>query len=83
MNNLYRDIDGSKRLGAYITMKPDKRYNASIKFHNGYTKAKLFYTYEEAHAWIDENYESVRAGYYDDPIEGIVALRYYGTKMNR
>ena len=73
MNNLYKGKEG-----ACITKKPNGRYYASIKFYKGCTKTKLFYTYEEGHAWIDENYESVKAGYYDDPIEGRVTLRNYG-----
>jgi hypothetical protein len=67
------------RVGAFLSKKRNGRYYASIKFYPGYTKTKLFYTIEEGRAWIDENYDTVKSGFYDDPIEGTVALRYYDT----
>jgi hypothetical protein len=51
MANLYP----TKRTGYYIYKKPDRheRYSAKRKYSCGSVKSALFYSLEEAIAWID------------------------------
>lgn len=51
--NLY----GPKQLGRHVyKIKGNERYSAQIRFPNGYRKAAVFYSLQDAIDWIDNNY---------------------------
>ena len=73
--NLYRDSSGNVVTGRYIYARPNKRFSAMCKYPEGYTKGKMCYTFEEAVAFIEGDYEKYAPGWYYNTDMEMVFLR--------
>jgi uncharacterized protein YbdZ (MbtH family) len=66
-SNLYQDEFGNSIAGRYIyRLKNGGKYSANLKYPEGYTKSGIFYSFEDAVEWVENNWEKYRPGWYMD-----------------
>ena len=73
--NLYLDVNGNAVKGRYIYARPNKRFSAMCKYPEGYSKAKMCYSLEEAVEFVERDYEKYAPGWYYNTDMEMVFLR--------
>ena len=65
--NLYKDPDGNFVKGKYLYHDKQKnKYNAHMKYPEGYSKSGVFYTFDDAKFWIESHWDVYKSGWYWD-----------------
>lgn len=73
--SLYVDENGNTVKGRYIWSKAGGKYQAMLKYPEGYCKSKTFYDLEEAVAFVRNDYIRYAPGWYYDENMGKVFLK--------
>jgi len=76
--NLYKDVNGNPVKGKYIYNGKDGKYSAMCKYPEGYSKAKICYSMEEAIDFVENDYQTYALGWYYDTDMKMVFLRRRG-----
>ena len=62
--SLYLDENGNTIQGRYIYAARNGKFNAQLKYPEGYTKSKSCYSLEEAVKFVSEEYDTYALGWY-------------------
>ena len=63
-SNTYVDASGNQVKGKYIYPRPHGKFQAMLKYPEGYSKSKMCYDMEEAVAFVEGQWETYAAGWY-------------------
>lgn len=72
--NLYKDEDGNFVKGRYVYSIALGKFSAMCKYPEGYSKTKIFYTFEDAVAFVEKDYDKYKTGEYIDNDGNLVIM---------
>ena len=74
-SNVYLDASGNVIKGRYVYPRPGGKYQAMVKYPEGYNKSKICYDLEEAVAFVKGEWDTYASGSYVNEYGETVRLR--------